>query len=346
MLLNPALFLARDAPCTVVNDASSAGMERTDVGSDNGAEAQRRGDATAPLSPAPSSVALSAALNVSAAAPACVVDLAKRNLKQLHDLYRGIGEVRRAASRRGARGRRDCALDASQQHELAGKALATIARAQFLRDQRRSREARAEAAELEELVEVMAELNAELLESECIAQFGKHDDLDPDVMELTARIREIRSQKRAVENRRRALQREESDEEDAEQGMEEGAEEEGEEERVLVGGHPGDVAVLFLHGNALRTLAGVGIFRHLRKLDVADNMLRVLPHAAWWGEIPALEVLYLHDNQIESVEELAPLRALPKLTTLTLSHHSLYRSHIFLSKLHVFNNNLIATFKI
>ena len=235
VLLNPALFLARDARTVVVNDASSAGMERTDVGSDNGAEAQRRGDATAPLSPAPSSVALSAALNVSAAAPACVVDLAKRNLKQLHDLYRGIGEVRRAASRRGARGRRDCALDASQQHELAGKALATIARAQFLRDQRRSREARAEAAELEELVEVMAELNAELLESECIAQFGKHDDLDPDVMELTARIREIRSQKRAVENRRRALQREESDEEDAEQGMEEGAEEEGEEEGVIFG---------------------------------------------------------------------------------------------------------------
>ena len=293
------------------------------AGSDDGAEALPHGEAASIPSREPSSAGISATSGLSDPRPTCVVDLAGRSLKQLHDLYQGISEVRRAASRRGARGRSDCALDASQQRELAGKALATIARAQFLRDQRRGLEARAKAAELEELDEVMVELNAESLESECIVKFGKHDDLDPEVMELTARIREIRSQKRAVETRRRALRHEESDEEGAEEGMEEGAEEEGEEELALVGGRPDDVVALFLHGNALRTLVGVGIFRHLRKLDVANNMLRVLPHAAWWREMPALEVIYLHGNHLERVEELAPLRALPSLMTITLSRNPL-----------------------
>ena len=260
----------------------------------------------------------------------CVVDLANHQLTTLHELDRRIATVRRAVALRAAssgRGRHGNALSAAEQATLASSALASIARGQFLRDHRRWKDAAAEAAELEELEGVEVELNAELAESVAIERWGLDRDgvrpSDPIAVELRKRIDVIRSQKKIVSARREALLEEYDADADFDE-REENNHIESEEERGWVGGRTTDVAILFLHGNALRTLAGVGVFSNLRKLDVAQNSLRTLPGREWWAQLPQLEVLYLHGNQLESVaHDVAPLAALPSLVSLTLAANPL-----------------------
>eukprot|EP00753_Platysulcus_tardus_P018711 PLAT7005.4.p1 GENE.PLAT7005.4~~PLAT7005.4.p1 ORF type:complete len:1245 (+),score=602.54 PLAT7005.4:253-3735(+) len=78
------------------------------------------------------------------------------------------------------------------------------------------------------------------------------------------------------------------------------------------------VEILFLNSNIVTRLSSISSCRNLRKLDLGFNALTSLPGRSVWASLPRLEILYLHDNSLPTLDEVLPLQAAPSLVYLTL----------------------------
>ena len=72
--------------------------------------------------------------------------------------------------------------------------------------------------------------------------------------------------------------------------------------------------------------------RRLRKLDVSRNGLSGLPGADEWRKLPELQILYLHENHLPSLQQAGALASCPNLLRLTLygnpcAKHPSYRHY-------------------
>eukprot|EP01043_Picozoa_sp_COSAG02_P043321 COSAG02_NODE_3763_length_6271_cov_2.365684_1_plen_525_part_10 len=94
-----------------------------------------------------------------------------------------------------------------------------------------------------------------------------------------------------------------------------------------------EITICYLHTNAIRMLEHVNDCAKLRKLDLHANKLTELPPAPFWSSLTALEVLHLHTNNLQNLEDVKALTVLPNLTVLTMYRnpialHPFYRSEI------------------
>lgn len=76
--------------------------------------------------------------------------------------------------------------------------------------------------------------------------------------------------------------------------------------------------VLFLQRNAFTHFNGLENCTALRFLDISKNYLKQLPAKEFWSSLPNLEVLFLHNNLIQSVASLQSFSAIHKLLALTI----------------------------
>ncbi|XP_063155930.1 leucine-rich repeat and IQ domain-containing protein 3 [Candoia aspera] len=70
--------------------------------------------------------------------------------------------------------------------------------------------------------------------------------------------------------------------------------------------------------NFLTNIDALGYCTNLIKLDLHSNQLELLPGPMFWKHMKNLELLYLHDNGISSLENVHSLSFCPNLTALTL----------------------------
>ncbi|XP_061489416.1 leucine-rich repeat and IQ domain-containing protein 3 isoform X2 [Rhineura floridana] len=73
-----------------------------------------------------------------------------------------------------------------------------------------------------------------------------------------------------------------------------------------------------LSGNFLTNADALECCTSLIKLDLHNNQLEELPGPVFWGNMAELQLLYLHDNGISTLENVYSLSFCPKLTALTL----------------------------
>ena len=62
--------------------------------------------------------------------------------------------------------------------------------------------------------------------------------------------------------------------------------------------------VLYLNNNLLSSLKGLSWCAQLVKLDLSHNRLADLPDKGTWASLPQLEVLFLHCNKLEKIQDL------------------------------------------
>jgi hypothetical protein len=65
--------------------------------------------------------------------------------------------------------------------------------------------------------------------------------------------------------------------------------------------------IIFLQRNRLTMFDGLAECANLRRLDLSGNCLTVLPNRRFWTFVPNLEVLLLHDNKLEVLNQLLEL---------------------------------------
>ena len=65
--------------------------------------------------------------------------------------------------------------------------------------------------------------------------------------------------------------------------------------------------IVFLQRNRLTMFDGIAECANLRKLDLSSNALTVLPNRRFWTFVPNLEVLLLHNNKLEVLNQLLDL---------------------------------------
>jgi Leucine-rich repeat (LRR) protein len=65
--------------------------------------------------------------------------------------------------------------------------------------------------------------------------------------------------------------------------------------------------IVFLQRNRITMFDGLAECANLRKLDLSSNALTVLPNRRFWSFVPNLEVLLLHDNKLEVLNQLLDL---------------------------------------
>lgn len=76
--------------------------------------------------------------------------------------------------------------------------------------------------------------------------------------------------------------------------------------------------ILSLRNNALSTIEIPLGFTNLRKLDLSTNLLTNIGSSDLWSTMPRLQILYLHDNLLESWDTFTTLSYIPRLAHLTL----------------------------
>uniref|UniRef100_A0A8D2IJI0 Uncharacterized protein n=1 Tax=Varanus komodoensis TaxID=61221 RepID=A0A8D2IJI0_VARKO len=73
-----------------------------------------------------------------------------------------------------------------------------------------------------------------------------------------------------------------------------------------------------LSGNFLTNIDALECCTSLIKLDLHSNQVKELPDPMFWGSMLNLNLLYLHDNGISTLENVHSLSFCPKLIALTL----------------------------
>ena len=94
-----------------------------------------------------------------------------------------------------------------------------------------------------------------------------------------------------------------------------------------------ELTICYLHSNLLSKIDHVDRCAQLRKMDVHGNKLETLPGPAFWSHLVNLEVLHLHTNNLQNLDDAHGLAVLPSLTVLSLYRnpialHPFYRSQI------------------
>jgi len=88
--------------------------------------------------------------------------------------------------------------------------------------------------------------------------------------------------------------------------------------------------IVYLNNNRITDLLGLHLCTNLRKLDLSRNQIVNLPNRFFWRYLTNLQILYLHDNKIDSIHAVQDLGVLPNLTVLTMygnivEYHPAYR---------------------
>jgi hypothetical protein len=78
------------------------------------------------------------------------------------------------------------------------------------------------------------------------------------------------------------------------------------------------IFILSLRNNILDTIGIPLGFTNLRKLDLSTNLLTSIGSVKLWSTMPRLQVLYLHDNLLETWETFTSLSSLDRILHLTL----------------------------
>jgi hypothetical protein len=68
-------------------------------------------------------------------------------------------------------------------------------------------------------------------------------------------------------------------------------------------------------------------FQNLFKLDLSNNNLKELPNRQTLSHLVSLRLLYLHENQISTWEEMSKLTALPSILHITLFDNACTNIH-------------------
>ena len=78
--------------------------------------------------------------------------------------------------------------------------------------------------------------------------------------------------------------------------------------------------IAYLEGNFIQKeeLFYLQRFKLLKKLDISDNGLKVLPDSNAFKELVSLEIFYLHNNYIERWDYIKNLCYIPNVKHLTL----------------------------
>ena len=81
-----------------------------------------------------------------------------------------------------------------------------------------------------------------------------------------------------------------------------------------------NLSIAYLQGNRLSTqeFPLLATFQNLFKLDLSNNNLKELPNKQTFSHMYSLRILYLHENQITTWEEMSKLTALPSILHITL----------------------------
>ena len=81
--------------------------------------------------------------------------------------------------------------------------------------------------------------------------------------------------------------------------------------------------IAYLEGNFIQKeeLFYLQRFKILRKLDISDNGLKVLPESNAFKELVSLEIFYLHNNYIERWDDIKSLCYIPNVKHLTLQNN-------------------------
>lgn len=109
--------------------------------------------------------------------------------------------------------------------------------------------------------------------------------------------------------------------------------------------------VATLSNKQLYTLDNTTIFqcKQLRKLDLSNNNLTEIPPPDSWKQLSNLQILYLHDNQIQSLRCVESLEKLQNLIYLTLynnpvTFHEQYRPYVVnqITSLKALDHHIVA----
>jgi Leucine-rich repeat (LRR) protein len=65
--------------------------------------------------------------------------------------------------------------------------------------------------------------------------------------------------------------------------------------------------IIFLQRNRITMFDGLAECANLRKLDLSSNCITALPNRRFWAFLPNLQVLLLHDNKLEVLNQLLDL---------------------------------------
>ena len=81
-----------------------------------------------------------------------------------------------------------------------------------------------------------------------------------------------------------------------------------------------NLSIAYLQGNRLskNEFGLFGFFQKLLKLDLSNNNLKSLPTKQTLSEMISLRFFYLHENVIETWEEMSKLASLPNILHITL----------------------------